>query len=101
MGVGEGVESKRLVLVELDEEHGVLVMLEHRLGLVEEAAVFEGGDQVADGFALDADVGGDHVVAYCEHAGDYLHGAAVEERGQGRAELADIDDDARGLGGCG
>ena len=76
-------------------------MLEHRLGLVEEAAVFEGGDQVADGFALDANVGCDHVVTYCEHAGDDLHSAAVQERGQGRAELADIDDDTWGLGGCG
>lgn len=76
-------------------------MLEHRLGLIEETAVFEGGDKVANGFALDADVGCDHVVAYCEHAGDDLHGAAVEERGQGRTEFADIDDDARGFGGCG
>lgn len=39
--VGKRVEGEGFVLVEFDEEHGVFVVLEHGLGLVEEAAVFE------------------------------------------------------------
>lgn len=98
---GEGVEGEGLGLVELDEEHGVFVVLEHGLGLGEEAAVFEGGDEVADGFALDADGGREDVVADGEHAWDYYHGPPVQERGQRGAELAHVDYDAGGCGGGG
>lgn len=42
--VGEWVECESLVLIELDEEHGVFVVLEHGLGLVEQPPVLEGGD---------------------------------------------------------
>lgn len=54
---GEGVEGEGFGLVEFDEEHGVFVVLEHGFGLGEETPVFEGGDEVAYGFALDADRG--------------------------------------------
>ena len=97
----EGVEGEGSVLVEFDEEHGGLVVLEHRLRLGEETAVFEGGDEVADRFALDANVWREDVVGDGQHAGDDLVGAAVEEGGQGGAELADVDDDAGRFGrGC-
>ena len=75
-------------------------MLQHGLCLVEEAPVLEGGDEVAHGFALDADGGAKHIVADSEHAGDDYHAAAVQEGWEGAAEFADIDDDAGGLG-CG
>ena len=93
----EGVEGEGFVLVEFYEEQGVLVVLEHGFGLVEEAAGLEGGDEVFDGFALDADLRREHVVAYREHAGDDDVGAAVEEGGEGGAEFANVDDDAGGL----
>lgn len=99
--VGEGVEGEGGGVVEFDEEHGVFVVVEHGFRLVEEAAVFEGADEVADGFALDADVGGEHVVADGEHAGDYHHVAAVQEGGEGGAEFAHVDDDPGGFGGGG
>ena len=79
----------------------MLVVLQHRLRLVEEPAVFERADEVAHGFALDADAGREHVVADCEHAGDDEHVAAVEEGGERGAEFADINDDAGGFGGGG
>lgn len=42
--VGERFEGESFLLVEFDEQHGVLVVLEHCFGLVEEAAVLEGAD---------------------------------------------------------
>lgn len=54
-------------------------MLQHGFGLVEEPPVFERGYEIADGFAFDADGGGEDVVADCEHAGDDDHAAAVKE----------------------
>lgn len=53
-------------------------MLEHCLGLVVEAAIPEGGDQVTDGFSLNADVWCQDVVAYCQLAGNYDHAVPVE-----------------------
>lgn len=99
--VGEGVEGEGFVLVEFDEEHGVFVVLQHCLGLVEEPAVLEGGDQVRDGFAFDADLRGEHVVAYCEHAGDDDYRASVQEGWKRGSEFADVDYDSWGLGGGG
>ena len=60
----------------------MFVMLEHGLRLVEQTPIFERGDEVADGFALDADRGGEDVIADCEHTGDDDHAAAVEEGGK-------------------
>ena len=77
--VGERVEGEGFVLVELDEEHGVLVVLQHRLSLVEEPAGLERRDEVAHRFALHADVRREHVVADREHAGYHDHGAAVQK----------------------
>lgn len=74
-------------------------MLQHGFCLVEEPPVFEGGDEIADGFAFDADGGGEDVVADCEHAGDDDHAAAVKEGGEGGAEFSDVDDDAGRFGG--
>ncbi len=56
-------------------------MPEHGFSLVVETAVFEGRDEIFDAFALDADVGGEDVVAYCKHAGNDDHRSPVEERG--------------------
>ena len=40
-------------------------MLEHSLDLVEQSAVFERRNEIAHGFALDTNVWGEDVVAYC------------------------------------
>lgn len=87
------------MLVELDEQERGLVVRCHCFGLVVEAAVAEGGDEVADGLALDADVWGEDVVADCYLAGDDDYVVAVEEGGEGAAEFAHIDYHAR-RGGC-
>lgn len=75
----------------------MFVMLEHCFGLVEEAPVLEGGDEIADGFAFDAYCGCGDVVADCEHAGDDDHAAAVEEGWKGGAKFADVDNYSRGF----
>lgn len=74
-------------------------MLEHRLCLIEQTAVFEGGDEVADRFTFDADGGGEDVIADCEHAGDDDHTPAVEEGWERGAEFTNVDDDARRFSG--
>ena len=69
MVCAESVESEGAVLVEFDEKHRVLVVLEHGFRLVEETAVLEGGDEIANRFAFDTDVRGEYVVGHCQHAG--------------------------------
>ena len=100
MGISKGVEGKRLVLVEFDQQHRAFIVLEHRLCLSEESSVLERGNQISDGFSLDTDVRGDHVVTYSQHAGDDDHGVTMKERRKGGAELANVNHDARWLGGC-
>lgn len=92
--VGERVESEGFVLVELDEEHGVFVMLQHRFRLVEETAVLERGDEIPHGFALDANLRREHVVTYSKHAGYDDHRMTMQEGRQRGAELANVDYDA-------
>lgn len=77
----------------------MFIILQHGFGLVEEPSIFERGDEITDGFAFDADGGGEDVVADCEHAGDDDHATAVKEGGKGGAEFSDVDDDARRFGG--
>ena len=96
--VGEGVEGEGFLLVEFDEEHRVFVVLQHRLGLVEQPPVFERGDEIAYGFALDADLRREHVVADSQRAGYDDHGPAVEQGGQRGAEFSHVNDHAGGLG---
>lgn len=95
------LESKAFPDIELDEEHGALIVLQHRLGLVVQPPVFETADQVFHAFALDADVRCEDVVADGQEAGDDYYAGAVQEGGEGRAEFAHVDDDAGGLGGGG
>lgn len=99
--IGERVKRKGLVLVEFNQQHRTFVVQQHRLGLVEKPPVFETGNEVFDAFALDADVRGQNIVANGEHAGDDKHRAGVQERGEGGAEFADIDNDAGGFGSGG
>ena len=61
--VGEGLEREGLVGVEFDQQHRRFVVLHHALDLVVQTSVGEGADQVAHAFALDADIGGEDVVA--------------------------------------
>lgn len=71
-------------------------MLRHGLGLVVEAAVAEGGNEITDGLALDTDVWGEDIVTDGDLAGYNDHIIAMEEGWQGAAEFAHVDDDARG-----
>ena len=53
--------------------------MEHGFSLVVETTVFEGGNEIFDRFAFDADVGRDDVVTHREHARDDDHVAAMKE----------------------
>eukprot|EP00160_Parvularia_atlantis_P001268 Unigene11017_Nuclearia_a/m.33684 Unigene11017_Nuclearia_a/g.33684 ORF Unigene11017_Nuclearia_a/g.33684 Unigene11017_Nuclearia_a/m.33684 type:complete len:341 (+) Unigene11017_Nuclearia_a:466-1488(+) len=93
-----GLQRKLLVLIKLDQQHRVVVVLAHGLGLVVEAPRGERADEVVQRLALDADVGREDVVADLERHGRDLHPALEEQQGQGRAELAHVDDDLGALG---
>ena len=43
VGIGKRIECERLILIEFDEKHWILVVLQHGLGLVEESAILERG----------------------------------------------------------
>lgn len=98
MVIGERVEGEGFVLVEFDEEHGPLVVLQHRFRLVEQPARFERGDEIAHRLALDADFGGQDVVAHREHAGYDDDGASMQKGGERRAEFPNVHDDPRRFG---
>lgn len=88
----ESVEREGAVLVEFDEKHGVFVVLEHALRLIEETAVLEGGDEIAHRFPFDADVGGKYVVGHGQHAGYDDVRPPVEEGRERRTKFSHVDD---------
>ena len=94
------LQRKRLVGVELDEQHGRGVVLAHRLRLREEPPRVERRDEVRDRLALDADGRREHKVRHLERHRRHLEAAAVQHGGQLRHELADVYNDAGGGGGA-
>lgn len=98
------IEVKGLLLVELDQENGLLVVRRHLLALLKparpgpvvsfqklrapgsgehaQAPRAETGDEVRDCLALDAHVGRDDVVSDRYGSGYDVEAAGVEERGE-------------------
>ena len=87
------LKSKSLVPRELDQQHGVLVVLCHGLGLGVQPARREGLDQVRDGLPLHTDLRAQHVVADLQGAGRDPEPMGVQNAGEGATKLPHVDHD--------
>mmetsp|Transcript_45227 Transcript_45227/g.117159 ORF Transcript_45227/g.117159 Transcript_45227/m.117159 type:complete len:221 (+) Transcript_45227:379-1041(+) len=84
------LQRERPVLLELDEEDGLLVVSAHRLGLLIQPPAVEGLNQVGDGLALHADVWSEDVIAHLERDRLDVNATLVQHRRQAAHKLADV-----------
>jgi hypothetical protein len=66
-------------------------VLEHGFGLVIKAAVLQGADEIAYGFAFNADIWCEDVVANGKLAGKDLNASSMQKRREGAAEFSNVD----------